>query len=550
MSPSVMRQSAHPSAELNMGFVLGVEQEYDLFAGNRQLDFREFFGQVTAQGGSVPFRNCDSAAILDAGYMLACDGREAEFATAPINSRGDGCLRLAREVLRCRKHMLNLLRGLPGLEIRGYSTHLNISVPLGREEELAKALSRTVAPALILLMEGRQSPGLLIRPRRGRLEIGSEYIDGEDQLAAAGVLLTGAVRAYLRNEWTWKQFPRLKLTHWEEANIRPGIYLPHDAYGQSIYEHGRSAELELENGGAIRAGDLFKLCTRLVLGELDGCISSRAAVILRTTANRTDPFQIELHAFPGKIARISRHFSTAQEAKFLHALATAQADLGMVPRFVDWEGAAFSLEKIGSPLIVGVPWAQLPGFLNIAHAEALPDFVNGLGPAEPKLSSLDQLHSPRLFQGVDPAALGTQALTGKGGGKGKNGGPSKPSSGPQLSQFPQTTMSAPGPSGPGWNWRNWLLLGLVGIGITSTLLILGQRGIIGFGSETPTASRTATLLPTETPIPTPTLTPTPSATPTNTPTHTPVPRPVPTKKRYSGGGGKQPTCVPNPAHKC
>jgi len=38
------------------------------------------------------------------------------------------------------------------------------------------------------------------------------------------------------------------IKRWEEANIRPGIFLPHDAYSESIYAYGRAANLELENG--------------------------------------------------------------------------------------------------------------------------------------------------------------------------------------------------------------------------------------------------------------------------------------------------------------
>ncbi|MCL4530125.1 MAG: SH3 domain-containing protein [Chloroflexi bacterium] len=390
---------------------LGVEQEFDLLGGDRYLDFRRLFPRVIAHMRSVPFRNCDSAVILDAGYMLACDGREAEFATAPIDSHGDGCLTLAREAVHCRTHLVNLLAQNNIQQVRGYSTHLNISVPIGREWEIASAFSTTIAPALILLMEARQSPGLLIRPRRGRLEIGSEYIDDETQLAAAIILLTGAVRSYLHDPSLWKQFPRVCLKKWEDANIRPGIYLPHDAYGESMHELGRTARLQLQSGKIIAAGKILESCAELALRALNGQISQSAARSLQRVVRRVGSLQIEQKRNPS-IIRNRRAQTSALDAKTLNMLASTQRDV--TPVFVDWEGVAFSWKGKDAPLILGIPWRGLPQFFEVAHKKEFPQFVASLGPAEAKLTSLDQLQSPRAYASVDPVALGIQALTDKG----------------------------------------------------------------------------------------------------------------------------------------
>ena len=50
--------------------------------------------------------------------------------------------------------------------------------------------SRSFAPSLMLLMDAPSSPGLLVRPRRGRLEFGGEFVTG-NQLAAAVLLAAG-----------------------------------------------------------------------------------------------------------------------------------------------------------------------------------------------------------------------------------------------------------------------------------------------------------------------------------------------------------------------
>ncbi len=425
LMPSLRRNLRKAPIPSRAPTLLGVEQEFDLLRGESYIDFRGLFPTIIARTRSVPFRNCDSAAIVDAGYMLACDGREAEFATTPINSARDGCLSLAREASRCRAHMLGLLAKAGVREVRGYSTHLNVGVPIGREWELAAAFSTSIAPALVLLMEARQSPGLLIRPRRGRLEIGSEYIDDEGQLAAALVFLAGAVEAYLRNELLWKQFPRVRLKKWEHANIRPGIYLPHEAYGESMHELGRAARLELESGQKVTAGEIFESCAELALRALHGRVNERAGRALRRVVRQIGSLQIEQEKNPGAIRRRAAYFP-ATEARTLQNLASARGWTGLTPAFIDWEGAAFSWQSKEAPLILGIPWSNLPQFYTVVRKKELPQFVAKLGPAEAALTSLNQLQSPQAYERVDPVALGTQALNDKGMHAGRKGGAEKP----------------------------------------------------------------------------------------------------------------------------
>ena len=480
--------------------------------------------------------------------MLACDGQEAEFATVPIDYQGDGCLRLASEVTRCRVHMLKLLHSIGVPEVRGYSTHLNISAPPGREWELATVISATIAPALILLMEARQSPGLLIRPRRGRLEIGSEYIDDTDQLAAAIVFLTGTVQAYLFDGLLWAQFPRLSLKRWEEANIRPGIFLPHDAYSESIYAYGRAANLELENGGHISAGELLEGCSRLALAALAGKISPRSAHALRRLVDQTGSLQIERPLDPAVIARPVGFHAMIGTAQILQTITRSQDKFGLTPRFVDWEGAAFSWESEGNSLVVGVPWAHLPQFFINAQNNDIPAYVGGLGPVESELASLNQLQSPGVFRGVNPIALGTQALGNKDGGKNNKSGSSKPSVELPSLRILQNPIRPP-----------WLTIGLVFIILlVSVLTILQLTGVFNNfrrSEQTPTITVTGSLpaqegtvtrlMPTVTTTftntPTSsttstatlvtTLTYTPSATLIPTQTHTPLATLVPTQTR-------------------
>ncbi len=378
---------------------------------------------------------------------------------------------LAREASRCRSHMLGLLRRVGVDTTRGYSTHVSISIPRGRERETAEAFAVTVGPALILLMESRQSPGLLLRTRRGRLELGSEYVDDEGQLTAAMTFLTGAVHAYLCNPGNWALFPRLRLKHWEEADIRPGIYLPPDAYGESIHESGGGARLETEDGKALTAGQILQLGTDVVAKELKGLVNPQVLETLLRFARRERLLQIEGHGDPAHIAAHAVH-PPAPEANTLRTLVRAPR-LHLQARFVDWEGAAFGWHDSGRAVILGVPWANLPALFTAARNDDISNLVSRLGSPRPHLNSLDQLGSTQVFQQLDPTSLRAEALGDKGGAGTKGGHAKQP--GPLKTFEPAPPFIAvPRPPSP---WSRVTILGLVLllglIGLTA-IVVLGQ----------------------------------------------------------------------------
>jgi len=465
--------------EAEARMMLGVEQEFELFDRGRPIDFRAEFPRAIGRAASIPFRNCDSAAIVEAGYMLCCDGRDAEFATAPIDLRGSGPIDLANEVLRCRSHMLQTLRKLGRREVRGYSTHLSISVPAGRERELAEAAAARIGPALILLMEGPRSPGLLIRTRRGRLEVGSEYMDDPQRLAATIVLLAGAVHACLHNQAAWEQLPALKLLRWQEAITRPGLYLPHDAYGESIHDLGRAASVEREEGGKISAGRVLETCAALAKRELEGLISSEASRSLDRVLDHPDVLPIEGKYDVGRV-ELRRSNFTAVQSRTLKMLARSRGTR-LRPQFVDWEGAAFEWRNAGHRLIIGMPWAHLPVLFAAAQTEEVLGAIAGAQTPKPILNSLDQLGSPQVFQRIDPVALGNEALSDKGKPGGVKGGSPKPPG--QLKYVDQETYVPVVPPLRRTTISRGLIALLVGILLVGTLALVGVQ-LLSHGGST------------------------------------------------------------------
>lgn len=385
----------------------GVEQEFEIFLAGAKLDFQLVFPAIARKLGGVPFRSRDLAAVVDPGYMLASDDTEAEFATAPIDLAGTGALDLAGEVARCRESLLDALLDGHADEVRGYSTHLNLGLRHGGEIGLALAVAELAGPSLTLLLEGPDSPGLLIRPRPLRLEIGTEYVDGDDLIVAGILLLAGAVRALERGGGALAGWPRAQIQRWEIGVMRGGVYLPRDAFSQSIHARRRDARIRLNDGGVLSAGAILERTASLAAAELAAVVHPRCTDVLLRLASTRGLLPLEQAGDVAHVGRRPRRPAAAASARVLAALA-ASRHTASSPLFVDWHGAAFSVP--GRPgLAFGVPWAALASFLDLVGRHALGS-LRGALPIGGMLRDLGQLASIGLFRGVDQLRLGDQAF--------------------------------------------------------------------------------------------------------------------------------------------
>ncbi|MGI8716379.1 MAG: hypothetical protein ACR2JN_00935 [Lapillicoccus sp.] len=90
---------------------------------------------------------------------------------------------------RGRAQLLGRLRVLdPAVDLVGFSTHVNVTVADELVVTVAGEFARRCSVATMLVLDGLGSPGLLVRPRRGRLEVGGEYAEGADLVAAVTVV--------------------------------------------------------------------------------------------------------------------------------------------------------------------------------------------------------------------------------------------------------------------------------------------------------------------------------------------------------------------------
>lgn len=177
------------------GVRLGVEHEYQVWAGREVRDFRRLLPEVTSD-----LRRLDSgdprACRLPSGVALTADGREAELATPPLPAGHDVAARLDRLLARERANLADALAEVGVDRLTGFSTHVNVSVPDDLVVDVAQRFARHCGAVAFLVCEPRVSQGLLVRPRRGRLEVGGEYAEG-GHLVSAVTFVASAAAALL-----------------------------------------------------------------------------------------------------------------------------------------------------------------------------------------------------------------------------------------------------------------------------------------------------------------------------------------------------------------
>ncbi len=213
----------------------GVEHEYTVLADGQTVDFRGLIHTLDIPGRLLD--PADSNAYRCGwGGVITADGREAEIATPPMPLEPGFASAVVHSAVRGRACLNGVLPA--GSRLRGYSTHINVSVPDGRVVAAARALTTRFAVALMLLMDEPTSPGLLVRPRRGRLELGGEFIDG-DGLRAAVVMATGAALACTSRP-PRRPLPRALVTTVVPTVERFGLYVDRRAFGPDLYEFGRA----------------------------------------------------------------------------------------------------------------------------------------------------------------------------------------------------------------------------------------------------------------------------------------------------------------------
>ncbi len=232
------------------GLCVGLEHEFVVAAGSGQIDFRRLLPTLDVPGSRLDPGD-PNAYRLESGLALTCDGPEAEYASPPIEL-SKGFPGLVEAWSRSGgEELLGLLP--PAHDAEGWSTHLSVTVPDRLALAVGGLFARTFAPALMLLMDGQDSPGLLIRPRHNRVEFGGDFVTGP-ALRAATALAVGGVLACTKvaaGAEPRSHLPPPVGVEVEAALDRYGWYVDRTAFGFDLYRTGRTGTFKRQRWGSI-----------------------------------------------------------------------------------------------------------------------------------------------------------------------------------------------------------------------------------------------------------------------------------------------------------
>ncbi|MEY2430552.1 MAG: hypothetical protein QOC92_277 [Acidimicrobiaceae bacterium] len=320
----------------NAGFV-GVEREYRVLdEALEQLDFRVMVHKLGMPGSGLDPGD-PNAHHLPSGLLLTADGPEAEVATPPV-PLAPGCTRL---VSMSAEHGEDaLVEFLPaGAGIEGFSTHLNVSV--GDDVVAIAALfARHFALGMMLLLDRPDSPGLLVRPRPGRLEVGGDFAAGE-QLRVALTFATGATRCCAdavrdRSTAALPPEPRGRIA---AARDRPGWFIGRGTFARDLYDTGREATVRC-GPTTTRAGDRLAeewAAARRVLPEL---LDEEELSAVDEVVDGRRAIPIESVSPPDSTAT-----PTALDSPFANLAARERAGLQVQVEAMSWAAVAFRVQS-------------------------------------------------------------------------------------------------------------------------------------------------------------------------------------------------------------
>jgi hypothetical protein len=337
--------------------VVGVEREYRVLDTRGQpLDFRPLIGTLSLPGAGLDPGD-PNAHHLPSGVMLTADGPEAEAAIPPMALEEN----FTWHVTAWAEHAEDVLvDALPaGTAIEGYSTHLNVSV--GADViPVADLFARHFALGMMLLLDQADSPGLLVRPRAGRLELGGDYIEGE-QLRAALTYAAAAARCCVTALLTKSEhaLPAPITGPLERAKDRPGWFVPSRTVGRDA----------LARAWYSARDHLLNVAHR---DELD-------AVDEMVRGNR--PLPREHLSGPDQT-------DTPRRSPFANLAPRDRGRLQVRVRAMSWAAVAFEVRSTQRQLHVVVPRRWLGSFLERLDAGALDEILataaptrrNGSGP--------------------------------------------------------------------------------------------------------------------------------------------------------------------------
>jgi hypothetical protein len=272
-----LRARLNPAGDVPVAGLVGLEQEFVVRTRDASaVDFRSLLPYL--EDLSPPLDPDDPRARRTAsGVVLTADGNEAEAVTPPIAVRPGFADEVSAWARAGRRELSTRLDD--DLALEGYSTHVSVAADDARSVRVGALFARTFAPGFMLLVDRVSSPGLIIRPRPGRVELCGEFVDGP-WMRAAAVYATGAVLACddaLTGRTPFAALPPQLTVTTRAARTRAGWFVDRTGFGTDLLgPDSRRVRLRRCDGRRVRAQDHFE----------SAWTAARAA--LRDRASETD----------------------------------------------------------------------------------------------------------------------------------------------------------------------------------------------------------------------------------------------------------------------
>jgi hypothetical protein len=401
------RSGAWRAGDTEPGGLLGLEHEYRVLDGAGQIDFRALLAQ-----GDVDGRRLDpgdpNARRCRWGGVITADGREAEVAVPPVPRHPGFSAALAGWARRGASELERVLP--PGARLEGFSTHVSVAMPDRCARRVAEIYARTFAAGLMLLMDRVSSPGLLVRPRPGRLELCGEHVTGAHLRAvsvfAAGSAAACAAAATTRGRRARALVPAPLAVSLAPATGRYGIYVDRAAFGTDLYARGRRARLPLAGGGTISAQAHLESCwahARAALGDGVGDDDVRAVDLL-VCADLPLPCE---HA--GAVTDVAPPARIDPGAWGAIVDECDRPGFRVRPLVATWHATVVELRAGDRSGVACIPAPDLDRFVGALRAGELDGVVSDFLATRPtgrNLRAVAQTGEPALYDGVEAGGTG------------------------------------------------------------------------------------------------------------------------------------------------
>jgi hypothetical protein len=373
----------------------GVELEFAVLEGGRQLDFSRLATLLAVPGQALHPTRRDTF-LTDEGVALSVDGVVAEIATPPIEIGPGFAARLSDWV---ETGAAALARWVEGRELVGGSSHLNVEVDAAVNDRVALAYTRVFAPAMMLMMDRRSSPGILVRPRPGRTELCGEFIEGR-RLEVAAIFAAASVRAVERAVTACPSAPKLPVPLdfvVEPGRRRHGWYVDRNAFGTDLYDGLRRTQLRDVRGRTITAQRFLERCWSAARPAAEFASPEDLALIDAIVAG-SSPLPSEGELFPAVRPQASGDSLVGRALQ-----PRGRPGFLLVPKLATWDLVVFAVEGATRAAALSVPYRDLERTLGrLDRGELDADILDFLrSPASGHvLSSVAQTGQTALWDGV------------------------------------------------------------------------------------------------------------------------------------------------------